>query len=295
MVSTDPPTGPDRPVLDKQQARRGFARAAGRYDDVAVLQQEIGRRMVERLEYMKVAPRRILDLGCGTGATANALLSQYPKAELIALDFAEPMLHRARRRGRWLRRPRCVCADLDALPLAEGTIDLVFANAALQWSADPRQAFDGIARVLRPGGLLIFSSFGPDTLRELREAWQQVDTDPHVHGFIDMHDYGDMLMAAGLADPVMDVERMTLTYADPIKLMRELKAIGAANAAPGRHRGLLGRDRLAQVCAAYEVYRDAAGRVPASYEVVHGHAWVPLQRRVEGETRVAVDILKKSP
>jgi malonyl-CoA O-methyltransferase len=294
MAITDPPSAPDWPVLDKQQARRGFARAARRYDEVAVLQREIGRRMVERLDYMKVAPQRILDLGCGTGATADALLKRYPKAQLIALDFAEPMLQRARRRGRWLRRPRCVCADLDRLPFAEGSVDLVFANAALQWSADPRQAFSGIARVLRSGGLLIFSSFGPDTLRELRDAWQSVDTDPHVHGFIDMHDYGDMLMGAGLADPVMDVERMTLTYEDPIQVMRELKAIGAANAAPDRRRGLLGRNRLAQVCAAYERHRDATGRVPASYEVVHGHAWAPLQRRVGGETRVAIDVLKKT-
>jgi malonyl-CoA O-methyltransferase len=279
--------------VDKRQARRGFARAAGRYDEVAVLQQEIGRRMIERLGFMKIAPLRILDLGCGTGYSIDALLKLYPKAELIALDIAEPMLRRARRRGRWLKRPRCLCADLDAVPLADGSIDLVFANAALQWSADPPQAFADLGRVLRPGGLLIFTSFGPDTLRELRSAWADVDGAEHVHGFIDMHDYGDMLVAAGLADPVMDVERMTLTYTDAMDLMREVKAIGAANAGMQRRRGLLGRGQLAQVCAAYERFRDSGGRLPASYEVVHGHAWVPLQRSIDGETRVAIDVLKR--
>jgi malonyl-CoA O-methyltransferase len=284
-------TGTQR--LDKRQARRQFERAAQAYDEIAVLQHEIGRRMCERLGFMRVLPQRILDLGCGTGKTSEALLRLFPKAQLLALDFALPMLERARRRGRWLRRPRCLCADIDALPLPDASIDLVFANAALQWSADPQAAFGDIARVLRPGGLLIFSSFGPDTLQELRAAWADADQAAHVHGFVDMHDYGDMLVRAGLADPVMDVERMTLTYPDPLQLMREIKAIGATNALPGRSRGLLGRRRLADACAAYEQYRSADGTLPASYEVIHGHAWAPLQRRVGGETRVAIDALKR--
>lgn len=279
-------------TLDKAKARKGFGRAAACYDEVAVLQHEIGRRMLERLDYMRIEPRRVLDIGCGTGVATDALLRRYPKAEVFALDFALPMLERTRRRGRWLRRPRCLCADLDQLPLAAHSVDLVFANAALQWSSRPAEAFAGIARVLRPGGLLLFTSFGPDTLRELRAAWAEVDGRPHVHGFIDMHDYGDMLMAAGLADPVMDVERMTLTYADALQLMREIKLIGAGNASAQRERGLLGRERLARVCAAYERFRDADGRLPVSYEVVHGHAWGAAQHRVGGETRVPLDALR---
>lgn len=280
--------------LDKEKARRSFERAAPAYDATAVLQQEVGRRMLERLDFMRIAPRRILDLGCGTGRASDALLKAYPKAELVALDFAEGMLQRARHRGRWLRRPRCLCADLDALPLADGSVDLVFTNAAMQWSADPHSAFADMVRVLRPGGLLIFSSFGPDTLKELRAAWAEIDDEAHVHGFIDMHDYGDMLVHVGLADPVMDVERMTLTYDSPMALMREIKAIGAGNASVDRARGLMGRTRLARVCQAYERFRDADGRLPVTYEVIHGHAWVPMQRRVGGETRVSIEALRRS-
>lgn len=283
---------PQQPELDKAKARKSFARAAPVYDDVAVLQHEVGRRMLERLDYVKIVPRRILDIGCGTGLITELLMQRYPKADLVALDFALPMLARARRRGRWRRRPRCLCADLDDLPLAGQSFDLIFANASLQWSTRPAETFVDIARVLRPGGLFMFSSFGPDTLTELRAAWAAVDGRPHVHGFIDMHDYGDMLMAAGLADPVMDVERITLTYGDARQLMREIKLIGAGNASLERQRGLVGRERIDRVCAAYERFRDADGRLPVSYEVVHGHAWGALQRRVGGETRVSLDVLR---
>lgn len=281
-----------QPMLDKDKARRSFGRAAAEYDATAVLQHEIGRRMVERLDYVKIAPQRILDIGCGTGLISELLMQCYPKAELVALDFALPMLARTGRRGRWLRRPRCLCADLDQLPLADQSIDLIFANASLQWSARPAETFADIARVLRPGGLFMFSSFGPDTLKELRAAWAMVDGRPHVHAFIDMHDYGDMLMAAGLADPVMDVERMSLTYADAMQLMREIKVIGAGNASSERQRGLITPERIARVCAAYERFRDADGRLPVTYEVVHGHAWGASQRRVGGETRVSLDVLR---
>jgi malonyl-CoA O-methyltransferase len=279
--------------LDKRKARNSFSRAAASYDAAAVLQHEIGRRMVARFDTIRLEPKVILDVGCGTGQTTEALMRRFPKARLLALDFALPMLQRTRKRGRWLRRPRCLCADLDALPLADQSVDLVFANVAMQWSQRPDESIADIARVLRPGGLFVFSSFGPDTLHELRSAWAVVDGADHVHAFIDMHDYGDMMMAAGLADPVMDVERMTLTYAEPMQLMREIKAIGASNASSGRPRGLGGRQRLAQVCAAYERFRDVDGRLPVSYEVVHGHAWGAVQRRVGGETRVSLDVLQR--
>lgn len=281
-------------VVDKRNARRTFGKAADGYDAAAVLQHEIGQRMLDRLDYVKLQPKRILDIGCGTGVAADKLLRRYPGSEVLALDFALPMLAHARRRGRWLRRPRCVCGDLDALPLASQSVDLVFSSSALQWSADPAHAIAEMHRVLRPDGLLMFSSFGPDTLFELRAAWGEVDGHAHVHGFVDMHDYGDMLLAAGMADPVMDAERIRLTYADTRSLMRDLKAIGANNAASDRPRGLTGRAQLTAFARAYEGFRDADGRLPATYEVVYGHAWAVEQRRQGNEVLISPEVLKRS-
>lgn len=279
--------------IDKRQARRTFARAADTYDAAAVLQHEIADRMLERLDYVRLQPGRILDIGCGTGRASEALLRRYPKAEVVALDFSLPMLEHARRRGRWLRRPRCLCGDMDQLPLGAQSFELVFSSAAIQWSADPAAALAEMHRVLRPGGLLMFSSFGPDTLHELRAAWAAVDGAPHVHPFIDMHDYGDMLVGAGFADPVMDVERLTLTYSNTDALMRDLKAIGANNAASDRMRRLTGRARLRALTDAYERFRDSSGRLPASYEVVYGHAWGAEQRREAGGVLVSPDSIKR--
>lgn len=278
--------------IDKRQARRSFGRAAARYDAAAALQHEIGRRLVERLDYVKLQPQRVLDVGCGTGVVTDALLKRYPKAQVLGLDFALPMLAHTRRRGRWLRRPQCLCGDLDALPLAGASIDLIVANASLQWSNRPAETFVDLARILRADGLLMFTSFGPDTLRELRAAWAEVDGHEHVHNFIDMHDYGDMLMGAGFADPVMDVEHITLTYSDAHALMADLKLVGTTNAGGARRRGLTGRARLDAVCAAYERFRAADGRLPLTYEVIYGHAWGARARTIAGETHIAVDVLR---
>jgi malonyl-CoA O-methyltransferase len=182
------------------------------------------------------------------------------------------MLWRARKRGRWLRKPRCVCADAERLPFADSSFDLVFSNLMLQWCVELEVVFTELQRVLRPGGLLLFTSFGPDTLHELRGSWQQVDGYSHVNAFADMHDVGDALLRTRFADPVMDVERLTVTYADVWKLMRELKQIGAHNVTLGRPRGLTGKARMQRLVGAYEHYRSQ-GVLPASYEIVNGHAW----------------------
>jgi len=260
------------PLIDKQQARRAFSRAAARYDEVAQLQREIGQRMLERLQVVRLQPTHILDLGCGTGVATAELARRYRKAQLIALDFALPMLQQTRRHGSLFRRPRCLCADLDRLPLADNSIDLVYSNAAVQWSNDLDQVFAELRRVLRPGGLLMFTTFGPDTLKELRSAWSVADGFGHVSPFIDMHDIGDALLRAGLADPVMDVDRMTLTYPDVAGLMRDLKLLGAHNVSSDRQRGLTGKGRMQAMRHAYESFRQN-GVLPASYEVVYGHAW----------------------
>ena len=263
---------PAEQIPDKALARRSFAAAAAVYDQAAVLQQEVGDRLLQRLDLVKIQPTRILDLGCGTGQCIPDLLSRYRKAQVVALDIALPMLEQARKRSRWLRRPRCVCADAESLPFAHRSFDLVFSNLMLQWCVPLEAVFAELQRVLRPGGLLLFTSFGPDTLRELRGSWQQVDGYSHVNAFLDMHDVGDALLRARFADPVMDVERLTVTYPDVWQLMRELKQIGAHNVTAGRPRGLTGRARMRRLVQAYEQYRRN-GVLPASYEIVNGHAW----------------------
>jgi len=277
--------------IDKAAARRAFTRAAGLYDTVAVLQREIAERMLERLDYIRLEPGRVLDLGAGTGYALEALLRRYARAQVLALDFAEPMLHLAQRRGGWRRRPLCLCADAESLPLASGAVDLVFSNATLQWCNELEQTFAECLRVLRPGGLLLFSTFGPDTLSELRDAWAAVDGDVHVSRFLDMHDIGDALVRARFADPVMDVERLTVTYERLADLMRDLKGLGAHNVATGRHRALTGRRRLVALEAAYERFREA-GRLPATYEVVYGLAWVPQQKPLGDGVTIPLEQLR---
>jgi malonyl-CoA O-methyltransferase len=280
--------------IDKASARRSFDRAAPGYDAVAVLQREIGNRLLERLDYVRLAPKSILDLGCGTGQAIAPLMRRYPKARLIALDFAAGMLRLARRRGTWLKRPWCVCADAETLPLADQCVDLVVSNATLQWCNDLDRTFRELLRILSPGGLLMFTSFGPDTLMELRAAWATVDGHAHVSPFADMHEVGDGLVRARFADPVMDAERIILTYVQVRDLMRDLKVLGASNATAARPRGLTGPRRLAAVEAAYEAYRRD-GRLPATYEVVYGHAWAPVQRPVEGGVAIPVSAIARRP
>jgi malonyl-CoA O-methyltransferase len=286
----------DRLAVDKRLVRRSFEQAAATYDAAAALQNEVCRRMLARLDYIKLEPAAILDAGSGTGNAAAGLLAGYPRARVIALDLALAMARRSRDRRRWWRRifdrrgPRlaAVCGDMEQLPFAAGAIDMVWSNLALQWAGDPRRAFAEMHRVLAPGGLLMFSSFGLDTLKELRAAFEGVDGHTHVHRFLDMHDLGDMLVAAGYADPVMDMEHVTLTYADAASLMRDLKAMGARNMTLGRRAVLGGRSLLAKVAQNYEAARRE-GRLPATFEIVYGHAWKP-HARVGPTGRPVIDI-----
>lgn len=271
--------GPDpQHRLDKRSIRRAFGRAARSYDDTAVLQAEIRARLLERLDYMRLAPRQIVDIGSGTGLAAAPLLERFSGARLLQVDLSEGMLQLARRRAprwrRWRGTVQFTVADAERLPLADRSCDLVFSNLALQWCNDLDAALQEFRRVLRPGGLLLFTTFGPDTLTELRQCWAAADGGVHVSRFADMHDVGDAMVRARLADPVMDTERMTVTYDDLKGLMQDLKGIGAVNAAAGRRRGLTGKQRMAAVRAAYERFR-VDGRLPATYEVVYGHAWAP--------------------
>ncbi len=280
--------------IDKRQACNAFSRAAEHYDEVAVLQREIGQRLLDRLDLMLIEPKVVLDIGSGTGVATAELAKCYKKAQIIALDFAFPMLLQTRKRGSWLRRPRCVCADLEQLPFADNSVDLIYSNASLQWSNDLGHTFNEFMRVLRPGGLVTFTTFGPDTLKELRMAWEQVDGGSHVSRFLDMHDVGDALVSSRFADTVMDVDRMILTYDQVDGLMRDLKLLGAHNVNRDRERGLTGKKRMAAMRDAYEQFRRN-GRLPASYEVIYGHAWAPEQQQQAADvTAVPVSSIKRA-
>jgi malonyl-CoA O-methyltransferase len=272
----------DELLIDKRSLRRAFEQAAASYDAAAVLQNEVCRRMLERLDYIKHRPSVILDAGSGTGNAHAGLDKRYPETRLIALDIALAMLSRGRQRLPWWKGlfthgVQAVCGDIEHLPLAAASVGMVWSNLALQWVNDLPQTFAEMRRVLSPGGLLMFSTFGPDTLKELRRAYQDTDRHTHVNRFIDMHDIGDLLVNAGFGDPVMDMEHFTLAYDELRHLMRELKAIGAHNVTQGRPSGLSGKRLLAAVTRNYEAFRRD-GKLPATFEVVYGHAWKPLPR-----------------
>ena len=265
-------------ALDKNAIRQSFDRAASSYDQHAVLQREIESRLLERIEYQRHEPAVILDLGCGTGSASRSLANQFQNANVIALDWAPAMLAKAVPDEKTGSNPAAgvyrLCADMHALPLAARSVDLVFSNLALQWSYDLPAIFREFRRIMKAGGMLIFTCFGPDTLSELKQAWRAVDDLPHVNDYPDMHDIGDELLAAGYREPVMDAERLTLEYPDVMSLMRELKGIGAHNVASQRLHGLTGKSRLQGMLQAYEQFRND-DRYPASYEVIYGTAFAP--------------------
>ncbi len=264
--------------IDKKQVRRAFSRAAADYDAAAVMQREVCIRMLEKLDYVKLQPARLLDVGSGTGWGTRQLGERYPKAEITALDIALGMLQHARGTSSWWkklfqgRREQYLCADVEAIPLASNSVDMVWSNLALQWCNDLPATFVELHRILNTDGLLMFSCFGVDTLKELRIAFRDVDGYNHLNRFVDMHDVGDMLVAAGFADPVMEMETLTLTYEDARAVMQDLKSIGAHNATAGRASGMMGKTAWQRVIANYETLRRN-GKLPATFEIVYGHAW----------------------
>lgn len=282
--------------VDVRQVQRNFARAAATYDAAAVLAQEINRRMLERLDYVKIAPQRVLDLGCGTGGSLSALGERYRGATVVGVDASEAMLRRAqggnailRRLMPFLRGPRArlALADARSLPFQAGTFGFLWSNLMLQWMPDPCVALREMHRVLEVDGLLMFSTVGPDTLKELRASFG--DGYEHVQPFADMHDLGDMLVECGFSDPVMDAEMLTLTYATVDDVFRDLRHTGALCALPGRRRGLMGRGVMEMVRERYESWRRE-GRLPASIEIVYGHAWkAPLRSIEDGRAIIRFD------
>ena len=268
----------DEFFLDPRAVRRSFDRASRTYDAAAVVQGEIRTRLLERLDIVRLQPTAVLDLGAGTGQASRELKRRYPSAQVIALDSSLAMLGQSARQQRFLRRFVPVCGDAHRLPLQSQSFDLVLSNLLLEWCHDPDAVFAEAARVLRPKGLFTFTTVGPDTLKEARELWRGVDTFTHVHRFIDMHDFGDALLRAGFAEPVMDTERLTVTYPDLSALLEEIRGSGARNLAQGRPHGLTGRARGALVRSRSEELRRN-GPLRISVEVIHGHAWSVGERK----------------
>ena len=280
--------------LDRHLVRRHFGDAAATYEQHDALQREVQTHLLERLSFYQDAPQRVLDVGAGTGRGSALLKQRYPKAEVIAVDLALPMLRAAKQHSSWLKPFSRVCAEASALPLPDHSIDVLHSNLCFQWIDDLPTLFGECMRVLKPGGLMVFSTFGPDTLKELRAAWAEADQRPHVSRFLDMHDVGDAMLASGLRDPVLDVFRYTLTYSEPRKLLEELQGLGATNADHTRERGLTGKRRYQRMLAAYETMR-MDGRIPATWEVVSAHAWGPPMgqpRRVGGSEIASFSIDK---
>lgn len=281
--------------IDKIQVRRAFSRAAQDYDAAAVLQREVCMRMLERLDCIRQQPSRILDVGSGTGWGTRQLGERYPKADVTALDIAIGMLQHARGTSSWWKklfagkRESFVCADVEALPLASGSVEMVWSNLALQWCNELPATFVELQRVLKAEGLLMFSSFGVDTLNELRIAFRDVDGYSHINRFADMHDIGDMLVGAGFADPVMEMERLTLTYDDVRAVMQDLKSIGAHNATAGRATGMMGKAAWQRVTENYEKLRRD-GKLPATFEIIYGHAWKAVPKAIaDGRAIIRTD------
>ena len=254
--------------------RKRFDRVAARYGAAAKLDAEIGARMLERLDYVRLAPRRILD--AGSGPAQRALGKRYRDAQVIALDVSLAMLRAGRPRFDFVRRnpPRLLCGDLGRIPLAAGTVDLVWSNMALHWAGDPLAALREFHRVLAVEGLLMLSTLGPDTLKELRAAAGA----GRVHRFLDMHDLGDMLAAAGFAAPVMDMEIISLNFRGADALLAELRATGQTSTLAARPRGLGGARFLRALRAALAA-QMREGSLAATYEVLYGHAWKGAPRR----------------
>ena len=273
----------DAYYIDKARVRASFNRAANTYDAAAVLQKQVRLEMLSRLDLVNIKPKAILDAGCGTGHGSFALQKRFSSAQVISLDIALGMLQQTKLQRPWLQswlqkmlhQQHLLCADIERLPIASNSMGMVWSNLALQWCNDLDGAFSELARVLQPEGLIMFSTFGPDTLKELRAASSNSHT--HVSRFIDMHDIGDALIRAGFSTPVLDVEHYTLTYDNVKSVMMDLKSIGAHNATQGRARGLQGKGFLQKLTQQYEQFRsdtiENGGKLPATFEVVYGHAW----------------------
>ena len=273
-------------TICKHSVKAAFGNAVATYDDSAVVQREILNRLLAKLKLMSVDVKSLLDLGSGTGMAQSELCLRFGSNSYFPLDIALPMLEFANKNISECVRTS-VCADAEALPYKAEVFDVIFSASTLQWCNEITGVFTDCLRILRPKGLLIFSLFGPDTLHELRHSFAHVDSKPRVKSFTDMHELGDQLLQAGFSSPVMEAEKLTVEYSDPMQLLRDLKSTGATNKLADRPRGLLTKRQIEAVLNEYQQFRLPNGAYPATYEVVYGHAWkadlTKPQNKNEGE------------
>lgn len=285
--------------INKQRLRDDFSRAAASYDTAAIVQHEICNRALERVEMLKLQPSSILDIGTGTGRSLQGLQSRFPNSLIYACDIALPMLVQCRQHQASIHADKLVCTDAEQLPFTNESIDLIFSTSAIQWCNDLGQLLLECKRVLRPNGALIFSTFGPDTLVELRNSWAKVDHHDHVHEFIDMHHIGDMLLASQFSDPVVDMEVINFQYQSLQQLLRDLKDTGTRgkfNTTNSQHSsGLMSKEKYQRLVEAYEEYRQENGALQVTYEVIYGYArkWmVSCDNGEKKEVRISINDIK---
>lgn len=262
--------------MNKLDIARSFSLAAKTYDQHAFVQQEIGNRLLERLDYLKQKPEIILDVGAGTGRHTRDLQQKFPQSTIIGIDIAHGMAQFAKSKQSWQfwkNAPQYLCADAENLPFANSSVDLIFSNFTLQWCTNLQRAFAEFKRILKPNGLIFFSTLGPQTLHELKASFATVDSYTHVNEFIDMHDIGDHLLNLRFNDPVIDMEMITIYYKSVKSLLKDLKGTGAHNVNKQRPAGCLSKQHYLQMIQAYQTFQHANGLIPASYEVIYGHAW----------------------
>lgn len=274
---------------------KAFNKHATEYEKAALIQQEIGQRLFERLDFLKIEPKYVLDLGCGSGFFTAQLKKKYPKATVIGLDLAHAMLLQAKKKqGLWRKWP-LVNADMLQMPFPTGIFDLVFANQVIHWGHAMPEVFRELNRVMNTNACLMFTTLGPDTFKELKQAWQGVNAFAHVNNFVDMHDLGDSLLAEHFLEPVVDMEFLSLHYKTLPQLVRSLKSQGVKNIHPQRNHGLTSRASWGKFEHNYSLMCTKEGKYPLSYEVVYGHAWKGATRQtVEGaETRISVSAIKR--
>jgi len=273
-------------MLRLRDIRHRFDRAAASFDSADFVHEVTREGLVTRLEPLLLEPSKILDLGSATGATGRLLRKRFKRTHIVSLDLSQAMLARGKKQQSWFSRASFVKGDAHRLPFADGVFDMIVANQLLPWVPEPRPVFEEVARVLVPGGVFAFATLGPDSLQEIGRAWASVDSGVHVNRFADMHDIGDGLVGAGLRDPVLDVDHLSVNYESANRLFADLTHAGARNALADRSRGLAGRGRFAAMTAALA---DRGGKITLDLELVYGHCWGAGPKNDPGNYQINAD------